>query len=97
MSIHKDDENDDGSETQTSIIKVPLDSVGCIIGKGGTQIRIIRKESGANVQVDELIEDRNDRDVVFKGTKEQVSIALKMVQDLCASFEKQKLDSEAEL
>lgn len=43
------DEN--GDEIQTQNISIPSDMVGCIIGRGGTKISDIRKNSGARISI----------------------------------------------
>lgn len=42
---------EDGEEVQTQNISIPADMVGCIIGRGGTKISEIRKNSGARISI----------------------------------------------
>ena len=80
------------SERQTSTLKVPLEMVGCIIGTRGSQIRKVRKASHATIQILDKQGDRLDRDVVITGTKDNVSSALKMIQELL-ELERKQLES----
>lgn len=42
---------EDGEEIQTQNISIPADMVGCIIGRGGSKITEIRKNSGARISI----------------------------------------------
>lgn len=42
---------EDGEEVQTQNISIPADMVGCIIGRGGSKITEIRKNSGARISI----------------------------------------------
>lgn len=42
---------EDGEESQTQNISIPADMVGCIIGRGGTKIQEIRRNSGARISI----------------------------------------------
>ncbi|KAI9737468.1 MAG: RNA binding protein, heterogenous nuclear RNP-K like protein [Cirrosporium novae-zelandiae] len=42
---------EDGEEIQTQNISIPSDMVGCIIGRGGSKISEIRKNSGARISI----------------------------------------------
>lgn len=41
---------EDGEEVQTQNISIPADMVGCIIGRGGSKISEIRKNSGSTLR-----------------------------------------------
>ncbi|KAL7270853.1 RNA binding protein, heterogenous nuclear RNP-K like protein [Rhizina undulata] len=49
--------NEDGEEIQTQNISIPADMVGCIIGRGGTQIQEIRRSSGARISIAKAAHD----------------------------------------
>ena len=42
---------EDGEEVQTQNISIPADMVGCIIGRAGSKISQIRKDSGARISI----------------------------------------------
>lgn len=42
---------EDGEEIQTQNISIPSDMVGCIIGRAGSKISQIRKDSGARISI----------------------------------------------
>ncbi|KAE8375638.1 hypothetical protein BDV26DRAFT_10679 [Aspergillus bertholletiae] len=42
---------EDGEEIQTQNISIPADMVGCIIGRGGSKITEIRRNSGARISI----------------------------------------------
>lgn len=49
---------------------------GAIIGKGGTRIRIVRRDSGADISIDN---SSGDRTIIIKGQEEQVRVAHSML------------------
>ena len=62
--------------------------VGGIIGKGGSKIKEIREESGANIKVyGTCAPQSSDRCVVVQGTNEKIVAALHPIMHLVVSTE----------
>ena len=53
---------------------------GAIIGKGGSRIRQIRNESGANITIDEAVAGSNDRIITIVGSQDQIQNAQYLLQ-----------------
>ncbi|XP_054160817.1 heterogeneous nuclear ribonucleoprotein K-like [Oppia nitens] len=70
-------ENIDGSATAT--ISVPNNVAGAIIGKGGNRIRIVRRDSGAEISIDSAVGTGNERKITVKGNADQVRVACSMI------------------
>ena len=68
-------------------VKIPVDLVGCLIGKGGKFINHLRRVSGAKITVSDRENDESDRIFVLKGSKANVDKALELV---FAQLEKEK-------
>ncbi|OVA14393.1 K Homology domain [Macleaya cordata] len=53
-----------GAPSRSEELKIrllcPLDKIGRVIGKGGSSIKSVRQETGANVEVDDTKEDRDE-------------------------------------
>lgn len=59
---------------------VPNAQVGCIIGKGGCQIRNTREISGASIKVSEkLLELSTEKTVTIDGSSEEVDTAVRVI------------------
>lgn len=74
-----------GLGVATLHVTVPLQSVGSIIGKGGTNIAQIRNISGAKVKLHELAEGSEQREVELSGTPEQLQAAQSLLQAFIVS------------
>jgi heterogeneous nuclear ribonucleoprotein K len=61
-------------------VTIPKDLAGAIIGKGGTRIRKIRSDSGADITIDEPIQGSNDRIITITGNPDQVHLAQYFLQ-----------------
>jgi len=70
-------ENPDGSASAS--LTVPNNVAGAIIGKGGNRIRVVRRDSGADISISSS-GNGNDRIVLIKGTQDQVRMAYSMLQ-----------------
>ncbi|CAH1993255.1 unnamed protein product [Acanthoscelides obtectus] len=68
-----------GSKTTTQVT-IPKDMAGAIIGKGGTRIRKIRLDSGANITIDEPLPGSNDRIITISGSPNQIQMAQYLLQ-----------------
>lgn len=72
------DEGDDSKNSLTLLIANA--QVGCVIGKGGEQIRATRVNSGANVKVSEkMLEGSTEKSVLIEGSTEQVAKACDLI------------------
>ncbi|KAJ1556832.1 RNA binding protein, heterogenous nuclear RNP-K like protein, partial [Cladochytrium tenue] len=74
-----------GGEVQTQTLAVPIDMVGCIIGRGGSFISSIRRHSNARLHISEPENGAAERVVTITGTAEANVIALQMIHDLLES------------
>ena len=54
--------------------------MGAIIGKGGSRIRQIRADSGAQINIDEAKDGENERVITITGTSDQLQMAHFMLQ-----------------
>ncbi|RWS26557.1 heterogeneous nuclear ribonucleoprotein K-like isoform X2 [Leptotrombidium deliense] len=71
----------DSSDGSTSTSLTVANSVaGAIIGKGGNRIRLVRRDSGADITIDSAAGPGKDRVITIKGTHEQVRLAYSMLQ-----------------
>ena len=66
---------DDGRRTRS-----PCQVAGAIIGKGGSRIRLVRKDSGAEISIENGSGTGSDRKVTVKGNANQVRIAYSLLQ-----------------
>ena len=53
---------------------------GAIIGKGGSRIMEIRRQSGAQIVIDEALPGSNDRIITITGNEEQIQNAQYLLQ-----------------
>lgn len=53
---------------------------GAVIGKGGTRIQEIRRQSNANIVIDEALPGSNDRIITITGSEEQIQNAQYLLQ-----------------
>jgi len=63
---------------------VPKAVIGHIIGRGGSNIKTVRLQSTANVNVDngEDGDDSSERKITIKGSRQAIDIACKMIENL---------------
>ncbi|KAJ3282764.1 RNA binding protein, heterogenous nuclear RNP-K like protein [Rhizoclosmatium sp. JEL0117] len=68
---------------QTQTLTVPSDMVGCIIGKGGSFIANIRRQSNAKLRISELEEGSgsNERVVTIVGSAGAIAKALQLIYE----------------
>lgn len=62
-----------------------LQLAGAIIGKGGSRISEIRRQSNAQIVIDEALPGSNDRIITITGTEEQIQNAQYLLQMRCAT------------
>jgi len=67
-------------ETTTSQVSIPKDLAGLIIGKGGSRIKEIRMQSGANVTIADPEDSKDDRIITIVGTNDQIHCAQYLLQ-----------------
>ncbi|XP_065214267.1 heterogeneous nuclear ribonucleoprotein K isoform X2 [Planococcus citri] len=73
--------NGAGPGTRSSTqVTIPKDLAGAIIGKGGTRIRKVRIESGADITIDEPLPGSNDRIITITGMTNQIQMAQYLLQ-----------------
>ncbi|KAJ1536579.1 RNA binding protein, heterogenous nuclear RNP-K like protein [Cladochytrium tenue] len=73
--------NGAGGDVQTQTLAVPIDMVGCIIGKGGSFITAIRRHSNARLHIAEPENGSSDRIVTITGSGPANAKALQMIYD----------------
>ncbi|ESO01163.1 hypothetical protein HELRODRAFT_192394 [Helobdella robusta] len=64
----------------TQQVSIPAELAGVIIGKSGSNIRRIRNETGAEVDLDDAGGGQNDRVITIQGTPEQIAGAQYLLQ-----------------
>jgi len=64
----------------TTQVTIPKEYAGAIIGKGGSRIRRIRAESGANITIDEALPGAADRIITITGGSGQIRMAQYLLQ-----------------
>ncbi|KAI9348444.1 poly-binding protein 4 [Zopfochytrium polystomum] len=68
-------------DVQSRTLSVPIDMVGCIIGKGGSFINNIRRHSNARLHIAEPESGSSERVVTITGTAQSIDKALQMIHD----------------
>lgn len=64
-----------------------VEVAGAIIGKGGNRIRLVRRDSGAEIAIDSAVGPGNERVITVKGSSPQVRMACSMIHKRLASFD----------
>ncbi|CAD7704216.1 unnamed protein product [Ostreobium quekettii] len=92
--LMKEDEEygrDNGDIANASIVAcIPPEMVGCLIGKGGQNVKNIRATTGAQVRVDSLQEGENVQAVNIYGSIDQVVDAFQKVSEILRGFDPRK-------
>ncbi|XP_073988301.1 heterogeneous nuclear ribonucleoprotein K isoform X2 [Rhodnius prolixus] len=70
----------DSGPPDSQQVTIPKDLAGAIIGKGGSRIRRVRSESGAEITIDEPLPGSNDRVITIKGSPDQIQLAQYLLQ-----------------
>ncbi|CAE1300055.1 HNRNPK [Acanthosepion pharaonis] len=73
-------------QTTTTQVTIPKDLAGAIIGRGGNRITEVRRQSGAQVVIDEALPGSNDRIITITGTQEQIDAAQFLLQNSVRKF-----------
>ncbi|VDD80213.1 unnamed protein product [Mesocestoides corti] len=63
----------------TRLMMLPDDLVGCVIGRGGSKINSIRRESQAFIKIADAEEGSNLRRITIKGNPDSVRSAVDMI------------------
>ncbi|XP_064607595.1 heterogeneous nuclear ribonucleoprotein K-like isoform X2 [Liolophura sinensis] len=66
--------------TNSTQVTIPKDCAGAIIGKKGSRITEIRRQSRASIVIDEPMPGSNDRIITISGTQEQIQNAQYLLQ-----------------
>ncbi|KAJ3030296.1 UNVERIFIED_CONTAM: RNA binding protein, heterogenous nuclear RNP-K like protein [Siphonaria sp. JEL0065] len=84
--------SDEPQQTQT--LSIPSDMVGCIIGKGGSFIANIRRQSNAKLRISELEEgaNANERVVTIVGSAGAIAKALQLIYEQLEAEKTRRLD-----
>ncbi|KAJ3407834.1 hypothetical protein CcCBS67573_g01534 [Chytriomyces confervae] len=84
--------SDEPQTTQT--LAVPSDMVGCIIGKGGSFIANIRRQSNAKLRISELEEGgSNERVVTIVGSASSIAKALQLIYEQLEAEKSRRLNA----
>ncbi|XP_014786470.1 heterogeneous nuclear ribonucleoprotein K isoform X2 [Octopus bimaculoides] len=67
-------------QTTTTQVTIPKELAGAIIGRCGTRITDVRRQSGAQVVIDEALPGSSDRIITITGTQEQIDAAQFLLQ-----------------
>jgi len=73
-----------GLRIETTVY-VPKDIVGKIIGRGGSSINSVRRQSGATIVIEESEENQPERKITIKGKKHSMDTACSMLAVLADS------------
>lgn len=57
--------------------------VGRVIGKGGEMIRDLQARSGCRIDVDQNVPENSDRIITYRGTRQTIDFAKKLIKILC--------------
>jgi len=76
------------------MIPVPEYLIGCVIGKGGLNIKEIRERSRATVKIADPINNQPDRIITIIGTRTQNEVAVSLVYEKLNSYHPNVLRGE---
>lgn len=69
-----------GGDVQTTQVSIPDKMTGAIMGRGGSRIKQIRLDSGAEIKIDPALPGQEDRIITIRGTPEQIQTAQYLLQ-----------------
>lgn len=84
----EEDDNGNGSVAGGRVIKVPLQSIGVLIGKGGETISKIQKDSHARIEISRDDKDGRERSVTITGSGEAIEKAIRAIDDVLDAAER---------
>lgn len=76
--------------TTTTQVTIPKDLAGSIIGPGGNRINRIRRDTGANIKIDEPMPGSNDRIITISGTQDQINHGQYLMQKCVREYSGKK-------
>ncbi|XP_041370664.1 heterogeneous nuclear ribonucleoprotein K-like isoform X2 [Gigantopelta aegis] len=71
---------EEDEEVDSTQVTIPKDLAGAIIGKGGSRITEIRRQSNAQIVIDEPLPGSSDRIITITGTQQQIQNAQYLLQ-----------------
>ncbi|XP_028399071.1 heterogeneous nuclear ribonucleoprotein K-like [Dendronephthya gigantea] len=74
----------------TTQVTIPKDLAGSIIGPGGNRINRIRRDTGANIKIDEPMPGSNDRIITISGTQDQINHGQYLMQKCVREYSGKK-------
>ncbi|KAJ3075782.1 RNA binding protein, heterogenous nuclear RNP-K like protein [Podochytrium sp. JEL0797] len=90
-------DGNDSEPQQTQTLAIPSDMVGCIIGKGGSFIANIRRQSNARLRISELEEgNANERVVTIVGSAGAIAKALSLIYEQLEAEKQRRMEMERE-
>ena len=73
-------------QPQTLCISIPQSSVGKLIGKQGSNIRQMQRESGAKIEVDNGLATTSERFIKITGQPSEIDYACRLIKELIGHF-----------
>jgi len=69
-----------------TIVYVPTEITGAIIGKGGSNVNSIRRQSGAKIVIATADDNQQERKITITGGRDSMNVACSMIEELASSF-----------
>ena len=90
LRVKMEEDDNGGSITRAGgrIIKVPLESIGVLIGKGGETISRIQKDSNARIEINRDDKDSRERNVTITGTGDAIEKAIRAIDEVLDAAER---------
>eukprot|EP00438_Fugacium_kawagutii_P033890 Skav220979 [mRNA] locus=scaffold1541:29091:40106:+ [translate_table: standard] len=91
VKTEEDENGGSTAELRTAggrVIKVPLESIGVLIGRGGETISKIQKESHARIEINRDDKDSRERSVTITGSGDAIEKAIRAIDDVLDSAER---------
>eukprot|EP01084_Bolivina_argentea_P067569 123022_1 len=83
-------ESGESADQKVIQMSIPADAAGCVIGRGGCNIRQVTSASGAKVNVFDATSYSTQRTIQISGTIAQVEMATSHVEDLLKMYDPSK-------
>jgi transcription antitermination factor NusA-like protein len=78
-----------------AVFLIPNAQVGCVIGKGGAQIKVLRESAGGMVKIsDDYLEGSDEKTLTLRGTEEQVNAGIRIVIDILDKHRDRRIPSQ---
>lgn len=88
VKMEEDDNGGTGAVAGGRIIKVPFESIGVLIGRGGETISKIQKESHARIEINRDDKEGKDRNVTITGSADSIEKAIRAIDDVLDAAER---------